>query len=115
MQGVISKGTLGGGGGGGVSHIGQTRLVRDWTGRALVSVQAISTQVSLLCLINPFSHYILCVSRLTALRHMRHPLKADLGKNEDNFCAFECVRPPDQGPQNNSKQSRGGEFSHFSL
>jgi hypothetical protein len=30
--------------------------------------------------INPFSHCLFCVSRLTAICHMRHPYKADLGK-----------------------------------
>jgi hypothetical protein len=36
---------------------------------------------------------------------MRHPLKADLGENEDEFCVFVCVRPPEQGPPNSFKQS----------
>ncbi len=39
--------------------------------------------------INPFSNYIFCVSCLTASCHMRHPQKADLGENEDEFCV--CV------------------------
>jgi hypothetical protein len=32
------------------------------------------------CMFNPFSHGVFCVSRLTAVGHMRHPFKADLGK-----------------------------------
>jgi hypothetical protein len=30
--------------------------------------------------INPFSHGVFFVSRLTAVGHMRHPFKADLGE-----------------------------------
>jgi hypothetical protein len=65
--------------------------------------------------INPFSHYVICVSRLTAVGHMRHPLKADLGENEDEFCFCLCVRPPEHVPQNDLKQSGGGKFLRFSL
>jgi hypothetical protein len=65
--------------------------------------------------VNPFSHYVICVSRLTASGHMRHPLKADLGENEDEFCVCLCVRPPEQIPRNDSKQSGGGKFSRFLL
>ncbi len=67
------------------------------------------------CCFNPFSHYVICVSRLTAVGHMRHPLKADLGKNEDEFCVCLCVRPPEHVPRNDSKQSGGGRFLRFSL
>jgi hypothetical protein len=31
-------------------------------------------------LLNPFSHGVFFVSRLTAVGHMRHPFKADLGE-----------------------------------
>jgi hypothetical protein len=65
--------------------------------------------------INPFSHYVICVSRLTASGHMRHPLKADLGENEDEFCVCLCVRPPEHVPRNDSKQSGRGRLIHFSL
>ncbi len=64
---------------------------------------------------NPFSHYVFCVSRLSASGHMRHPLKADLGENEDEFCVCLCVRPPEHVPRNDSKQSGGGKFLRFSL
>ncbi len=30
--------------------------------------------------LNPFSHRLFCVSRLTAICHMRHAFKADLGR-----------------------------------
>ncbi len=43
-------------------------------------------------LINPFSHGVFCVSRLTAVGHMRHPLKADLGRKWRRF-SCPCVRP----------------------
>ncbi len=65
--------------------------------------------------LNPFSHYIFCVSRLTASCHMRHPKKADLGENEDDFCVCVCVRPPEQGPPNSFKQSERGSIPRFSL
>jgi hypothetical protein len=61
--------------------------------------------------VNPFSRF----SRLTASGHMRHPLKADLGENEDEFCVCLCVRPPEHVPRNDSKQSGGGKFLRFSL
>jgi hypothetical protein len=64
---------------------------------------------------NPFSHYVFCVSRLTASGHMRHPLKADLGENEDEFCVCLCVRPPKHVPRNDSKQSGGGIVLRFSF
>ncbi len=64
--------------------------------------------------INPFSYCRFRVSRLTAICQMRHPLKADLGKkNEDDFRVRVCVRPPEQVPRKNSKQSGGGEFLRF--
>ncbi len=65
--------------------------------------------------INPFSHYVICVSRLTAPGHMRHPLKANLGENEDEFCVCLCVRTPEHVLQNDSKQSGGGKFLRFLL
>ncbi len=65
--------------------------------------------------INPFSHYVICVSRLTVSGHMRHPLKANLGENEDEFCVCLCVRLPKHVPRNDSKQSGGGNFLRFSL
>ncbi len=37
-------------------------------------------------ILNPFSHYVFCVSRLTASCHMRHPLK----KMKTNFVSV-CV------------------------
>ncbi len=43
-------------------------------------------------LFNPFSHCLFCVSCLTAICHMRHPLKADLGKNLRRFWS-PCVCP----------------------
>ncbi len=65
--------------------------------------------------VNPFSHYVICVSRLTASGHMRHPLKADLGENEDEFCVCLCVRPPEQVPPDLFKQSERGGIPRFSL
>ncbi len=65
--------------------------------------------------LNPFSHYVICVSRLTASGHMRHPLQADLGEKEDKFCVCLCVRPPEHVPRNDSKQSGGGKCLRFSL
>ncbi len=41
---------------------------------------------------NPFSHCLFCVSRLTAICHMRHPYKADLGKKWRRLWCL-CVRP----------------------
>jgi hypothetical protein len=42
--------------------------------------------------INPFSHWLFYVSRLTAICHMRHPYKADLGKKWRQLWCL-CVRP----------------------
>ncbi len=41
---------------------------------------------------NPCSHCLFCVSRLTAIYHMRHPLKADLCKKRRRLWCL-CVRP----------------------
>jgi hypothetical protein len=41
---------------------------------------------------NPFSHCLFSVFRLTAICHMRHPLKADLGKKWRQFLC-PCVGP----------------------
>jgi hypothetical protein len=46
--------------------------------------------------LNPFSHGVFCVSGLTAVDHMRHPLKADLGKKKMKtilVSVCESVRP----------------------
>jgi hypothetical protein len=45
--------------------------------------------------LNPFSHYIFCVSCLTASCHMRHPYKADLGKKWRQLWCL-CVHPSAQ-------------------
>jgi hypothetical protein len=42
--------------------------------------------------VNPFSHCLFCVSCLTAICHMRHPYKADLGKKWRRLWCL-CVRP----------------------
>jgi hypothetical protein len=42
----------------------------------------------------PFSHSGFCVSRLTAIGHMRHPYKGDIGKNEDDSSVRMCIRLP---------------------
>jgi chromosome segregation ATPase len=44
---------------------------------------------------------------------MRHPYKADIGKNEDDYGVCVCVRPPEHSPENYSKQSGGGKFFTF--
>ncbi len=41
--------------------------------------------------LNPFSHRLFCVSRLTAICHMRHPLKADLGKKMKTILVSVCA------------------------
>jgi hypothetical protein len=48
-------------------------------------------------LFNPFSHCLFCVSRLTAICHMRHPYKADLGKKWRRFWCL-CVCPSAKTP-----------------
>ncbi len=49
-------------------------------------------QSYLLLTLNPFSHCLFCVSRLTAICHLWHPLKADLGKKWRRFWCL-CVCP----------------------
>jgi hypothetical protein len=41
--------------------------------------------------INPFSHRGFCVSRLTAVGHMRYPKKDDIGENDDDSSVCVCV------------------------
>ncbi len=65
--------------------------------------------------INPNSHGGFFVSCLTAVGHMRHPFKADLGEKWRRI-SCPCVRPYARTfPRNNSKQSGGGKFLRFSL
>ncbi len=65
---VMPRVRLGGLGFGGIKSSGMVKCVRNICSRSGEKP------------INPFSHGVFCVSRLTAVGHMRHPLKADLGK-----------------------------------
>ncbi len=44
------------------------------------------------CFVNPNSHGVFFVSRLTAVGHIRHPFKADLGEKWRRLWCL-CVRP----------------------